>query len=178
MLAIFSLMINLSISNYISKFYYNLFNQNHHSFVLQILVIPSSFFVRNEVIMPITFKEVKRVVFASSKNFSPCPYSFTFEFFVASWDVVGISIFLILKHFFPSYKIHRRVKFLGLSFIPKLAHASLVGDYKLMSLCNTFYKTIVKILGNKITTILPLIIHLAQARFNKKNLSIDNYHFG
>lgn len=57
-----------------------------------------------------------------------------------------------------------------ITLIPKLANASQIIDYRMISLCNMFYK----IVANRMKGVLPFIIHPSQSSFIKKRISLDN----
>lgn len=52
-----------------------------------------------------------------------------------------------------------------IALIPKVVHVSSVNDFRLISLCNVFYKLISKVLTNRLKLVLPLIISKHQSAF-------------
>lgn len=61
-----------------------------------------------------------------------------------------------------------------ITLIPKSKHASSIEDFRPISLRNTFYKIIAKILTNKLKNVLPHIIHKSQSAFIMEMDIVDN----
>ncbi|XP_070020817.1 secreted RxLR effector protein 78-like [Nicotiana tabacum] len=61
-----------------------------------------------------------------------------------------------------------------LCFIPKCPQASMIKNYRPICLCNTVYKTMTKIIVNRIKFYLPYIIGPNQASFLSNRKALDN----
>lgn len=59
--------------------------------------------------------------------------------------------------------------------IPKVPNAESVTQLRPISLCNTLYKLLTKLLVNKLKPFLPAMIHPAQSRFVLGRRAMDNY---
>jgi hypothetical protein len=68
----------------------------------------------------------------------------------------------------------RRNKFVFLALIPKEKGAVNFGRFRPISLCNTSYKILTKIIANRIKKILPVIIPENQGGFVKGRHIVDN----
>lgn len=84
---------------------------------------------------------------------------FTSEFYKDNWDIIGIkvcnevTIFVNFGHFFKG------VKATAIILILKNSHASLIYNFRPISLCNVFHKIVAKLLINRLKHVLSLIIH-------------------
>ncbi|PKU78488.1 Putative ribonuclease H protein [Dendrobium catenatum] len=80
--------------------------------------------------------------------------------------------------FFLKGYITRSVKNTAIALIPKSNHAKSILDFRPISLCNTLYKIIAKILAARLKHIMPQIINASQAGFINKRISTDNVILG
>lgn len=62
----------------------------------------------------------------------------------------------------------------AIALIPKIKHASLFSYFRPISLCNSFYKIIIKILVIRMMVVLPLIIKKSQPGFIKDKVLYDH----
>ncbi|PKU86575.1 Putative ribonuclease H protein [Dendrobium catenatum] len=126
------------------------------------------------LIQPVTDLEIKHVVFSGPSSSSLGPDGFTFEFFKATWEVIGFYVSNTIKNFFSMGHLPRCAKETAIALIPKHQHATNISDYRPISLCNVFYKIIAKILANRMKCVMPHIIQKSQAGFISKRVSTDN----
>ncbi|PKU70465.1 Putative ribonuclease H protein [Dendrobium catenatum] len=126
------------------------------------------------LIAPFTMDDIKEVIFSSPKNAAPGPDGYTFEFYRAAWNTLGKHICNAVQSFFHTSFLPRHAKNTVVALIPKSPHASSVNDYRPISLCNTFYKIIAKLLANRMKMVMPYIIHPAQTGFIKNRIITDN----
>lgn len=100
------------------------------------------------------------------------------SFPLASTRKLGIllaSTFVELSNiFFASGIMPFAAKATAITLIPKGTHSNAISDFRPISLCNVFYKIVVKILANRMKPILPFIIHESQSGFISKRCSTDN----
>lgn len=66
------------------------------------------------------------------------------------------------------------MKATSIALIPKCPQANNISYYRPISLCNTFYKIIAKILANRMKEAIPSIIHPSQCVFIKNRIISDN----
>ncbi|KAI0507814.1 hypothetical protein KFK09_013942 [Dendrobium nobile] len=122
----------------------------------------------------VTSQEIKEIIFSSSKSSSPGPDGYTYEFYKSTWSITGHYVCQVVKIFFETGSLPNSVKATAIVLIPKTSHASHINEFRPISLCNTFYKIIAKILANRMKPFMPKIIHNSQAGFIKDRLATDN----
>lgn len=90
---------------------------------------------------------------------------FTAKFYTSYWDIVGKHFTSAIMFFSSSFKLPNLFKHTLLIFIPKSKNASRLEDYRPISFSNMFYKTIAKLLANRLKKVLSHIIQPAQVTF-------------
>lgn len=78
---------------------------------------------------------------------------------------MGLSFYKLVKDVFKNRNISGDLNFTLLVLIPKLENPTLLRTYRPISLCNVTYKTITKIIANRIQTILPQLVGPHQTNF-------------
>lgn len=95
-------------------------------------------------------------------------------FFHKYWDIVGPSItnmvLNVLNSNLPMIEINKT----NISIIPKTNQPIRMTEFRPISLCNTTYKIISKVLANRFKAILPNIIFENQSAFTPNRLITDN----
>ncbi|XP_018460019.2 uncharacterized protein LOC108830945 [Raphanus sativus] len=121
-----------------------------------------------------TDEEIKHTLFSLPKCKAPGPDGFSSEFFTGSWDLVGRDFLDAVRSFFTSSRLPRQTNATVISMIPKITGASSLSDFRPVSLCNTVYKVISKILGSRLKTITQEAVQNNQAGFVKGRVLADN----
>lgn len=121
-----------------------------------------------------TAAEIKSVVFDLPRNKAPGPDGFSVEFFVTSWDLVGSDLVAAVKDFFINPSLSRQVNSTVISLLPKVPGAAKLSQFRPISLCNTVYKVIAKIIGARLKLITPLVVQRNQVGFVKGRLLCEN----
>ncbi|KAL0347742.1 UNVERIFIED_CONTAM: hypothetical protein Scaly_1790200 [Sesamum calycinum] len=104
-------------------------------------------------------------MFDIAEDSAPSPDGYSSAFFKASWSVVGHEVSAAIGEFFRSGKILKQINATLLVLIPKVQMLSLVADYRPISCCNVIYKTITKIIVNRMQLVLDLLIDHSQNAF-------------
>jgi hypothetical protein len=95
-------------------------------------------------------------------------------FFQSQWDIVGPKVCEVVREAFSNpEKIHIINETL-LVLIPKVDGPSSLKQFRPISLCNVIYKTITKIIANRLQGIMPLLVGPHQCSFIKGRQSTDN----
>lgn len=121
-----------------------------------------------------TDAEIRETLFSLPKNKAPGPDGFTVEFFTYSWDLVGSDVINAVKAFFINSELPRQVNSTVISLIPKVPGADKLSDFRPISLCNTIYKVISKIIASRLQVLTPLAVQRNQVGFVKGRNLCEN----
>ncbi|XP_026399356.1 uncharacterized protein LOC113295223 [Papaver somniferum] len=119
-------------------------------------------------------EEIKQVVFSMKPWTSPGPDGFPPGFYQSMWDIVGEDTVKMVHLFFQGKYILKENNHNFISLIPKVDCPKIASDFRPISLCNTSYKIIYKILSNRLKPLIGKIISLYQAAFVQGRLMTDN----
>ncbi|KAI0488370.1 hypothetical protein KFK09_028200 [Dendrobium nobile] len=125
------------------------------------------------LVAPVTNEEIKKVVFGGVASSAPGPDGYSFAFYQQTWLISDFKLCSAVKYFFSTGHMPRGVKSTVITLIPKGTHSNSISDYRPISLCNVFYKIVVKIIANRMKPILPFIINESQSGFVAKRCSTD-----
>ncbi|GJS00381.1 RNA-directed DNA polymerase, eukaryota [Tanacetum coccineum] len=122
---------------------------------------------------PVSYDEVKSVVWGCGTNKSPGPDGFTFEFYRVFWALIDRDVFNAVSEFFESGCIPKGCNTSFISLIPKIHDAKIVKDFRPISLIGSIYKIITKILANRLCFVLPSLISDVQSAFVSNRNILD-----
>lgn len=105
---------------------------------------------------------------------SPGPDGFEACFFQHHWEIIGDKVGVVVLNFLNGGSLDPSVNKTFIALIPKSHNASLVSEYRPISLCNVVYKLIAKTLANRLKLVLPSIISQNQSAFVPGCLITDN----
>lgn len=129
----------------------------------------------NEMLLIIPFaEEIKRTVFMMKPWTSPGPDGFPSGFYQQFCDVVGEDTIRMVQAFFHSKYLLKETNHNFLSLIPKVVCPTNASDFRPISLCNTSYKIISKIIATRLKPILNKIISPFQSAFLQHRTMTDN----
>jgi hypothetical protein len=112
-----------------------------------------------------TPQEIKAVIFELNNQKAPGPDGLPALFYKKYWDIVGTTVIEAIQSFFRSGQLLKEVNNSLIVLIPKVKSPSSVNHFRPISLCNTVYKTISKLIVSKIRPILDKLISPAQSAF-------------
>ncbi|CAA7058378.1 unnamed protein product [Microthlaspi erraticum] len=121
-----------------------------------------------------TDAEITQALFSLPKNKAPGPDGFTMEFFTSSWDLVGPDLLAAVREFFTGSFMLRQVNTTVISLIPKIAGAETLQNFRPISLCNTVYKVISRILSLRLKRLIPEVVQRNQVGFVQGRLLCEN----
>ncbi|KAL0402832.1 UNVERIFIED_CONTAM: LINE-1 retrotransposable element O protein [Sesamum radiatum] len=110
-------------------------------------------------------EEIRDTIFSMASFKSPGPDGFPPSFFKQYWHIVGKQFVEATIHFFSTGHITPAINHTYISLVPKNSKAASVDQFRPISLCNTTYKVISKILANRIKPHLEKIISPFQMAF-------------
>ena len=86
-------------------------------------------------------------------------------FFQAYWEVVKRDVTKVIQEFFGARNLLKELNATFLVLILKIPGADSIDKFRPISLCNSFYKIISKVLTTRLLSILHLIMSLQQTSF-------------
>lgn len=97
------------------------------------------------------------------------------QIFQNNWQVVGVETTEFIQTIFITSRIPMDLTRVKLVLIPKAPNPESVYQFRPISVCNTLYKLLTKILVNKLKPFLHAMIHPSQAGFVPGRRVTDNY---
>ncbi|KAK1314810.1 hypothetical protein QJS10_CPA01g01582 [Acorus calamus] len=116
---------------------------------------------------PVTEKEIWKALQGMKSSSSPGPDGFPASFYKKCWKIVKEEVILAVQSFFRDGKLLKQLNTTFISLIPKSQNADSLEQYRPISLCNTIYKLITKIMATRIQDVLPSLISSNQSAFIK-----------
>jgi hypothetical protein len=123
---------------------------------------------------PINLQEIKKVFDNMEADKAPGPYDFTTRFYKACWPIIKKDLLRIVQKSQNCLKIGGRTNSAFLALIPKEKWVSNFSQFCPISLYNTSYKLVTKIIATRLKDILPGIILENQGGFIKGHQILDN----
>jgi hypothetical protein len=98
-------------------------------------------------------------------NKAPGPDGMSPIFYKHYWHIIGGDVIEAVRSFFIRGYMLREVNHTFIALIPKTEKAASVNQFRPISLCNVIYKTISKILANRLKPLLHKLVSPWQAAF-------------
>ena len=95
-------------------------------------------------------------------------------FFQRYWSIVGETVFREVKEIFANCAMPPHLNETLITLIPKCSGANSVGLFRPISLCNTIYKVVTKMIVKRLRPLLPSLISPLQTAFVPGRLGVDN----
>ena len=122
----------------------------------------------------VTFLKVKEALWPLKPFKAPGPDSLHAGFFQRYWGSVGDAVFKEVSHIFDSGCMLEFLNQTLMTLIPKCPGADCLGNFRPISLCNTLYKVVTKIIVKRLWVALPKLISSLQTVFVPGRKGIDN----
>ena len=117
------------------------------------------------LIQPISFLEFRRSVSTLHLDKAPGPDGFSISFYRSCWNIIKMDLVKQIIWTQCIDQIGGSTNSTFLSLIPKEQNPSSIKRYTPISLCNSSYKILSKVISNKLKKEIPLIISKNQGRF-------------
>nr|GEV32451.1 hypothetical protein [Tanacetum cinerariifolium] len=127
-----------------------------------------------KLVKRISDKEIKMALFDIDDNKASGPNGYTSKFFKSAWSVVGKDRCAAIKEFFTSGKLLGELNTSIISLIPKVVVPKKVINYRPISCCNVVYKTISKVITNRLKRVLNGLVGENQSAFIPGRQISDN----
>ena len=119
-------------------------------------------------------EEIKAALWSMKPFKAPGPDGIHAGFYQRFWSMVGKSMVEEIKDTFMRKKIPYYLNRTLIALIPKIQGPETLGNYRLISLCNTVYKVITKIIVARIRPFLDKLVSSLQTAFVPRRKGIDN----
>nr|POE84495.1 transposon tx1 uncharacterized 149 kda protein [Quercus suber] len=106
---------------------------------------------------------------------APRPDGIHAEFFQRFWMVVGDSVKFEVRRIFQNRKIPTQLNKTLIALIPKQLGLETIGHFLPISLCNTIYKVVSKILVLRMKHLMPKLVSPSQIAFVVGRKGLDNF---
>ncbi|KAM2566578.1 hypothetical protein TB1_009061 [Malus domestica] len=104
---------------------------------------------------PVTEEEIIVAAFQIPPTRAPGPDGFSGCFYQDHWDTVGKDVIRIIKAFWHSGRLQRKLNHTNLVLIPKVKCPKNMTQYRPIALCNVIYKILAKVLTNRLKLVMP-----------------------
>ncbi|GKV53298.1 hypothetical protein SLEP1_g59830, partial [Rubroshorea leprosula] len=126
------------------------------------------------LLAPFNEEEVKRAVWSCGCSKAPGPDGFNFKFIREMWDTIKDDMMGFVDDFHKNGKLVRGANNSFIVLIPKVMNPQKIEEFRPISLISVMYKVIVKLLANRICSVLDGIIGENQMAFIKGRQMVDS----
>ena len=127
-----------------------------------------------QLISKINILEVKEAIWSMKPFKAPGPDGLHAGFFQMYWSIVGDTVFGEVKEIFANFAMPPHLNETLITLIPKCPGAYSIGLFRPISLCNTIYKVVTKMIVKRLRPLLPSLISPLQTAFVLSRLGVDN----
>ncbi|GKB14610.1 RNA-directed DNA polymerase, eukaryota [Tanacetum coccineum] len=112
-----------------------------------------------------TKDEIKQLVWDCGLDKSPGPDGFTFGFYRKFWSLLKDDVIDVVCYFFTNGFCLKGINSSFIALILKSQGATMVKDFRPISLIGSIYKIIAKLLANRLVTVLDDLVNEVQSTF-------------
>eukprot|EP00253_Pinus_taeda_P005327 PITA_05327 len=123
---------------------------------------------------PATEEEITNIVWSMDPDKAPGPDGFSIHFYRICWEIIKFDLFRMIRGVLKKARMGGGTKSTFLALIPKETNPRSFDRYRPISLCNSSYKIVAKLLANRIKPLLQKLISPAQGGFVKGRQLLDN----
>lgn len=122
----------------------------------------------------ISDEEIKEALWSMKASKAPGPDGFHARFFQRFWLIVGETVSAKVKRIFAEKKMPSFLNRTHIALIPKIQGLESLNNYRPISLCNSVYKIVTKIIVRRLRPFLGELISPMQSAFVPGRRGIDN----
>ena len=122
----------------------------------------------------VTLEEIKEALWSMKPYKSPGPDGLHTGFYQRFWLIVGDSVIKEVMKVFLDRKVPDYLNKTLIVLIPKVQGPESIGNYRPISLCNSIYKIISKVIVNRLRPLLDNIVSPFQSAFISGRRGTDN----
>ena len=111
-----------------------------------------------ELTKPFSEMEVVDIIWAMESDKAPGPDGFSIPFYKVCWSIIKSDMLRMISAFQKKSKLGGYTNSTFLALIPKEVNPSSFNSFLPISLCNTSYKILAKLLANKLKPLLGKLI--------------------
>ena len=119
-------------------------------------------------------EKIKSALWSLKAFKAPGPDGLHVGFFQRFWLIVGKSVIDVIKKIFTKKTVPDYLNRILIALIPKIQSPETLSNYRPISLCNTVYKIVTKIIVARLRPYLDKLISLLQTAFVPERKGIDN----
>ena len=119
-------------------------------------------------------EEIKAAVWGLNSEGAPGPDEIPVFFYKECWDLVRLELLSVMEDFHAGRCQKENLNKVYLILLPKTVGAESIGDFRPISLSNSIYLIIAKVLANRLREVLDGLISLFQFAFIPGRQMIDS----
>jgi hypothetical protein len=159
---------SLKIQNMINDYYQNLFSKpsdvwNWHQTELTFPRLEED--CVQHLNRPIEAEEVRSALFSMSPWKAPGPDGYPAGFYQQAWDIIKPSVFEFVSQVWMNPCLLDEVNYTDICLIPKVAQPEYVNQFRPISLCNTLYKIVSKVVVSRLKEYISILVSPFQTGF-------------
>lgn len=131
-------------------------------------------FDANHMVRIVSKEEVKEAIFGMDDDKAPGPDGFSAKFFKESWSIIGDEVCSAVQDYFCNGMLLKELKATIIALVPKFASPKKESDFRPIACCNVLYKSITKIIANRIKGVLGGLVDECQSAFIPSRQISDN----
>ena len=121
-------------------------------------------------------EEVQHVVHQMQSDKAPGPDGFIGVFYKSCWNIIKQDILAAVNYFYTNHDQHYNLlNTAHVVLLPKKEEATVIGDYRPISLSHSFTKLISKLMSVRLADELSQLVSRAQSAFIKRRSIHDNF---
>ena len=129
---------------------------------------------QQELISPFTEEEVQATIRGLNSEVAPGPDGIPVFFYLDCWDVVGPDVLAMIDEFWACWCNMDRLNRAYIILLSKVEGTERIGDFRPISLSNSIYLIITKVLANRLRTAVAVFMSPFQSAFMPGRQMSDN----